>query len=204
MKRFLKMTIVGGVLFLLPVALVLLVLGHALRLAIQVVQPISHNLGFDRMGTFWGFGVVTLLAVLLLILVSLAAGMVARTGLGTRISSWFEASLVGALPQYRLVKSMAEGLAKVESADGLKPALVSIEEGWQIGYLLEDLQEGWVTVFLPQAPTPMSGNVMYLPADRVRPLDITMVQATSIVKRIGIGSAEALKGVSLAALPPGR
>ena len=30
--------------------------------------------------------------------------------------------------------------------------------GWQIGYLLEPLANGWVTVFLPQAPTPMSGN----------------------------------------------
>jgi len=40
--------------------------------------------------------------------------------------------------------------------------------------------------FLPQAPTPISGNVMYLPAERVRLLSITMVDAMSIVKRMGI------------------
>jgi uncharacterized membrane protein len=33
MKEFLKATIIGGVLFLLPVALVLLILDHAMRLA---------------------------------------------------------------------------------------------------------------------------------------------------------------------------
>ena len=33
---------------------------------------------------------------------------------------------------------------------------------------IKTLQKGRVTVFLPQAPTPMSGNVMYLPAERVR------------------------------------
>jgi hypothetical protein len=33
---------------------------------------------------------------------------------------------------------------------------VSIEDGWQIGYLLEQLENDWVAVFLPQAPTPMS------------------------------------------------
>lgn len=64
------------------------------------------------------------------------------------------------------------------------------------------LENGWLAVFLPQAPTPMSGNVMYLEADRVRPLDITMVQAMGIVKRIGVGSGGALQGVDLA-LPEG-
>ena len=95
------------------------------------------------------------------------------------------------------MKSMAEGLAHIESASGLKPALVSIEDGWQIGYVIEQLENKWVAVFLPQAPTPRSGNIMYLPAERVQPLGITMVQAISIVKAIGVGSGAALRGVDL-------
>ena len=83
---------------------------------------------------------------------------------------------------------MAEGLAHIEHTSGLKPALINIEGGWQIGYLLEHLE---------QAPSPMSGNVMYMPCDRVRPLNITMVQAMSIVKAIGVGSGSALRGVDL-------
>ena len=121
---------------------------------------------------------------------------------GRRFIRWCENSFLGGLPQYQLVKSMAEGLARVESAEGVQPALVSIEDGWQIAYLLEPLENGWVTVFLPQAPTPMSGNVMYLPADRVRPLNITMVQAMTIVKHIGVGSAETLRVADLR-LPAG-
>ena len=97
---------------------------------------------------------------------------------------------------------MAEGLAHIEIASGLKPALVSIEDGWQIGYLLEKLENDWVAVFLPQAPTPMSGNIMYLPSNRVRLLGITMVEAMSLVKSIGAGSGAALRGVDLK-LPSG-
>ena len=100
------------------------------------------------------------------------------------------------------MKNMAEGLAQIESASGLKPVLVSIEDGWQIGYLLEQLENNWVAVFLPQAPTPMSGNIMYLAAERVRPLGITMVQAMSIVKALGVGSGALLRGVDLTRLPP--
>src|SRR4029078_8078440 len=121
---------------------------------------------------------------------------------GKRIMRWFENSLLGGLPQYQLVKSMAEGCARVESAEGVNPVLVSIEGGWQIGSLLEPLENGWVTVFLPQAPTPMSGNVMYLPADRVPPFGLTMAQALAIVKRMGVGSANVLRGADLT-LPAG-
>ena len=190
---FLKATIVGGLLFLLPVALVLIVLRRAMQVAGKVAQPISALLPDALTGAV----VATGLAVLLLVLVSFLAGLVARTNAGRRTMRLFENSLLGGIPQYQLVKGMAEGLAQVENAEGVKPALVSIEGGWQIGYLLEPLENGWVTVFLPQAPTPMSGTVMYLPADRVCPLDIPMAKAMSIVKHIGVGSGAALHSVDL-------
>ena len=199
LTEFLKTTIVGGLLFLLPVALVLIVLGYAMRLAGKVAEPISE---FLRVDEAVGAGEVTVLAVLVLVFISFVAGLVARTKGGKRIIRWSENSLLGGLPQYQLVKSMAEGLAQVENAEGVSPILVSIEGGWQIGYLLEPLENGWVTVFIPQAPTPMSGNVMYMPADRIRPLQITMVQAMAIVKRMGVGSEDALRGTDLT-LPPG-
>ena len=196
---FLKATIAGGLLFLLPVVLIVIGLGYAIRLGVKVAKPISDLLPVDAVV---GVGGVTGLAVFLLVVISLFAGLFARTNAGRRIMRWFENSLLGGLPQYRLVKSMAEGLAQVESTEGVNPALVSIEGGWQIGYLLEPLENGWVTVFVPQAPTPLSGNVMYLPADRVRPLGIPMIQAMSIVKRMGVGSAKALRGADLT-LPAG-
>ena len=197
MKEFVKTTVTGGVLFLLPVALLLIVLSHAMRLAGKVAVPISKGLHLDSLGSVVGASAATVVAVLVLVIVSFAAGLVARTELGTRTSRWFEHSVLGGMPQYQMVKSMAEGLAQVENADGVKPALVSIENGWQIGYLLETLSSGWVAVFLPQAPTPMSGNIMYFPAERVKLLDIPMIEVMAIVKRAGVGSAAALSGVDL-------
>ena len=197
--ELLQATMAGGLLFLLPVALIAIVLKQAMQLVGKIVRPISNYLPVEAVIGVWG---ETVLAAVVLILVSLVAGLVARTNAGRRITRWFEDSLLGGLPQYQMVKSMAEGLAHVESAEGVDPALVSMEGGWQIGYLLEPLENGWVTVFLPQAPTPMSGNVMYLPADRVRPLGITIGQAMALVKHIGVGSAEALGSTDLR-LPAG-
>ncbi len=196
LRELLKTTIIGGASFLLPVAIVIFVLSYALRLVRRIAEPISHSLHLDHL-VGAGVGAVTVLSVAVLVLISFAAGIIARTAAGRRITRWSENSFLGRFPHYQLIKSMAEGLAHIENASGLKPVLVNIEDAWQIGYLLEQLDKDWVVVFLPQAPTPMSGTVMYMPSGRVRPLDITMVQAMSIVKAIGVGSGAALRGVDL-------
>ena len=81
--------------------------------------------------------------------------------------------------------------------------MVSIEGGWQLGYLLEEVGTGWVAVFLPQAPTPMSGNVMYMPAERVRALDFPIGEAMLLIKRLGVGSASLLRTADLTPVPEG-
>lgn len=198
LKRFLKTTIVGGLLFLVPVILLLVILGHAMRLVGKVAAPIAANFPVHEIA---GVAVASLLAVLVLLVLAFFAGLVARTDTGRAVMRWFEESLLGGLPQYRMMKTMAEGLAQVEDASGIKPALVSIEGGWQIGYVLEEMRAGWTAVFLPQAPTPMSGNVMYMPSDRVRPLDMPIAEAMLLVKRLGVGSAGALRQADLTPVP---
>ncbi len=54
MKAFLKATILGGVLFLLPLAIVLILLAYALRLASKVAKPISDYLDLQQWSDFAG------------------------------------------------------------------------------------------------------------------------------------------------------
>jgi uncharacterized membrane protein len=115
------------------------------------------------------------------------------------LTHWFEDSILGALPQYRMVKAMADGFANVEGGENLQPVLVFIDDVWQLAYHMEDLHDGWVAVFVPQSPTPMSGNLLFVEASRLRPLDMPMREALVLVKRMGTGSAIALKSTSLSA-----
>lgn len=194
--KFAKTTIVGGLLFLTPVAIVLIVVKQALPFAHKLADPVARQL---PAGTVAGIGVTTLVAAAILLLACFLAGLVATTGPGKRLMAWFEDSLLGGLPQYQMVKAMASGLARLETTDGIRPVLVEADGGWQLGYRLETLGNDWLAVFVPQAPTPMSGNVLYLPAGRVRPLDITLAEAMRLVKHMGLGSGAALRGVALAA-----
>ncbi len=198
MKEFLKTTLVGGVVFLVPLAILLAALGHALQIVVEAIKPVLAALHIDEMGKIAGIGTVTILAVILLVLISFAAGLVARTRAGGRISAWFENSFFNKFPPYQTFKSMTQGLEHVEGENSeLKPALVNTEGGWQLGYLLEPIEHGWVAVFIPQAPTPTTGNIRYFPGERVRVLNITMSQLTAIVKNIGVGSGLVLRGTNL-------
>lgn len=192
-KSFLKATVVGGVMFLVPVVLLLIVVGKGMQFAGKIAVPLAKLLPISQFG---GVTVATLLAAGILLLLAVLAGLAARTNPGRRITHWFEESLLGGLPQYRMVKSLAEGLTQIESGAGMKPVLVRGDEGWMLGYQVEELPGDWRVIFLPASPTPMSGNVLYMKGERVQPLSITMHEAMVLVKRLGIGSAASLRGVA--------
>jgi len=200
LREFVKTTIVGGLLFLVPVILLLVILTKAMQLVGKIAAPIAARFPVHEIA---GVAFASVVAALLIVLLAFLAGLAARTDTGRAVMRWFEESLLGGLPQYRMMKTMAEGLANIEGASGIKPALVSIEGGWQIGYVLEEMHAGWVAVFLPQAPTPMSGNVMYMPSERVRLLDMPIGEAMMLVKRLGVGSANALRRADLTPVPEG-
>jgi uncharacterized membrane protein len=200
LKEFLKATIVGGIVFLVPLILLILVMRHAMAFAGKIAGPIAALVPEHKIA---GVAAATIIAAVVLLLLCFLAGLFARTQTGRGLAQWLEDSLLGNLPQYRMVKTMAEGLAQIEDSQNLRPAMVSIEGGWQLGYLLEEVGPGWVAVFLPQAPTPMSGNVMYMPAGRVRALDMPIGEAMLLIKRLGVGSAHALRAADLTPVPEG-
>jgi uncharacterized membrane protein len=197
-KDFFKTTIVGGLLFLVPVILLGLVLRHAMVIASKIAQPIAQMFPAHEIA---GVAIGTIFAALMLLVVAFVAGVFARTGPGRKLTHWVEESFLGNLPQYRVVTSMAEGLTQVEEAEGLKPVLVEVDEGWQLGYALEEVKDGWHAVFIPQSPTPLSGNVLYVRSAGMRPLGIGMHAAMALVKRLGSGSAETLKDADFTPTP---
>src|SRR5262245_61202270 len=115
LAKFVKATIVGGLLFLLPLILIVVLLTHAMKFAGKVAHPIAKALKLD---TVIGTDGEIALAVVVLLVISLAAGLFARTRAGRTAMRWAETSVLGGLPQYQLIKSVAEGLAQVEGAEG--------------------------------------------------------------------------------------
>jgi uncharacterized membrane protein len=71
--------------------------------------------------------------------------------------------------------------------------------GWQLAFVMEKFEDGWCTLLVPEAPSAISGTILYVPGATLRRADVTVAQAMKVVKRGGLGSAELL-GVRLGAI----
>lgn len=191
--NFIKITIIGGIVFLVPVVVILVVVGKAFHIMQQVAQPLGRLLPVESIG---GIAIANLLALIAVLLICFAAGLVARSAQARRVYQSIDNGLL-AIPGYAFIKAFADNLKMDEAAaKTLQPVLVQFDDNAQMGFEVERLNDGQVVVFLPGAPDPWSGSVAYFSASRIRALDLTVPQAVSHIRRLGRGAqayAEALK-----------
>jgi len=188
---FLKTTIIGGVFLIVPIVIVLLILGKVFKILRVLVKPIVKEIPLDTIG---GITIARLIALAVLILICLFAGLLAKTKAANQLKDWIESTLLSNIPGYNIIKGMTETAIGIEKTNNNEIVLVDMEETWQLGVLMDKIDDELYTVFLPGAPSPISGNVVFVKKERVKKLEISSVQAFKIQKKIGVDSAAILKG----------
>jgi len=190
MKKFWISTLVGGALFLVPAMFVVIVLEKAFVIMTKVARPIEKMLPDD---TILGVASINILAVLLIVLVFVLAGLVAR---GKAAQAWYrkvDGVLLEIIPGYAWTKTVVGSLGKSEEVDEyFKPVLVSLDDQKQIGFELERGPDNLVVVFMPGAPDVRSGTVAFVTADRVVAIDATFLTINRCMKHMGRGAVQLL------------
>jgi uncharacterized membrane protein len=193
--QFLLITLVQGVLFLVPIVLIAVVTREAYQMLRRAFQPIARLLPGDRVV---GILMEDLLAVVAITLIFLIAGLFVGTHPGRLLSDRLERTVLYRVPGYLLVRGAMGSFPGLDSGARPEPALVETDDGWAFALVVERLPEGFATVFLPDAPTPTSGSVRIVEASRVRPLEQSMINLLSCLTRSGAG-AGAIAGPILSA-----
>jgi uncharacterized membrane protein len=124
--------------------------------------------------------------------VCLGVGLALRTTAGRAASDRLELSVFGRLPGYSLFRSLTHQLAGDMEEHAWQPALAEIEEALVPAFIVEELEDGRYTVFVPSVPTPLAGTVYILTPERVHRIAVPFARAIRIVARWGSGSAELL------------
>jgi uncharacterized membrane protein len=195
--KFMRATLAGGVLFLVPIVVLIVVFQKALGFADKIVAPLAERLPFD---SIVGMRTPVVLAVTVLVLFCLGAGLLARTRFAQRIIDSLENSVLSNIPGYHLFKSMGEDLLGIESATPPPVVVVHLDEAWQFALQIETLENGLVAVYVPDSPHPTSGSVVFVTPDRVTPTTLAERVALKCMKRIGVGSRALLRGIELKGL----
>lgn len=179
--------LIRGVLFLVPIVILVLLAREAVGVLAGVMKPVEQFLPAD---TVLGFATVQIVAMIALALACFLAGLFAGTQLGANFNAKLERLILRRIPGFTLVKSMGQGMVGEHGADQVTVALAWIEESWVLAFVMERHGNGLNTVFVPSAPTPEAGSVYYLPDDRLKPLDVSVQAAMGCIMRLGLGSRE--------------
>ena len=192
---FIRTTLVGGLLYLIPIVLLLVVLGKAMGVAHKIVPAFAGPIRAMQLGNLL---TPQIFAALLVALFCFLAGLFSRTGLARSIAGFIDSKILINVPGYGFFRSMSGGSAGIESF-AHEPVVVAIEdEAWQIAFVVERLDDSRVAVFVPGVPQVGSGSLYFVAPERVKPLGIPSTAAFQILRRMGVGSGEALKGTRVA------
>ena len=181
--EFVVRALVAGLLILVPFYLAVLLLLKATQSVVALVKP------FAMLLPDW-FPAEHFLSLLLVLIVCFLVGVAVRTPTGRAIRERIEKTLFERLPGYALLRSLTQRLAGQGEENVWKPALVEIEDALVPAFIIEELEDGRFTIFVPSVPTPFAGAVYILTRERVHPLDIPFTQAVQSVSRWGSGSKE--------------
>jgi uncharacterized membrane protein len=184
--QFVRTTIVGGLFFLAPIIVLIVIISKAFDFAkkglnaVLVHIPVASDLSA---------GTATLLSVGLLALVCFLAGLVGRTMTAQRAVDILESSVLSKIPGYEYLKQESASALGVAEIEELPVVFVPMEGGWQFGVRTGALSNDLVSVFVPGAPNPHSGSVFFFSADNVRPAGLKMAAALNCLRRCGAGAS---------------
>lgn len=188
--QFLKTTVIGGILFLVPVIFFIAVIGKALEITDEMATPLAAVLPVDSIG---GLAVVRILAIVILVLICFVAGLAASTVIAKKLVGALEANVLSKLPAYELLKSKSQSILSPEDIEEMIPVVARFDDSWQVAFEIERIERGKVVIFVPGAPDPWSGKVSVVTADRITPLHLTIPDVAKMARRLGRGANEALR-----------
>lgn len=188
---FVKATALGGVLFLLPLAVVLGLIGYVYSFVVVIYDPIQ-----DWIPVKTAAGIALLFAVVMIAILfaCFAAGLMAHRAIGKKVSGLIEKYLTTFFPKYAIYKDLLAGnIGGTFDVPTLKPVLVATAECRRIAFESDRLSDGSVVVFFPGAPDTWIGTVGIVAPDHVEPLNIPFNDTVGILEQLGRNSQKLLE-----------
>lgn len=179
--EFIKSTLVGGLLVVLPVWLSVLLLVKSIGALSVFLKPIMQHLPDEAQHP-------VLLSTLVLVFGCFIVGLLVRTSRGWVSEGAIRKNLFDRIPGYRVIRGLTQQLTHHDQAAAFAPCLVEIEEALVPAFIVERHPDGRCTVFVPSAPTPIAGSIYILTPERVHQIDVSVLTVMSCVSKWGSGS----------------
>jgi len=182
---FIKTTALGGLVVIVPLAILLFVAAQILYVAIDVISTVADQLPFEFLENPL---VVGLLAVASIIGICFVTGLAVRTATGANLQQRFDRFLERKVPLYGVVRSITQRFAGIED-EQLTPAEIDLYGSGSglLGFIMERLPDGRYCVFVPDVPLLTVGRMFVVSEAQITRLPGSMHTAAEAVTQWGVG-----------------
>jgi uncharacterized membrane protein len=191
LTNFLKITLTGGILFLIPVGVIIFILAKTVNFLYDFSRPITARLPFRNVG---GVGVNTIMSIILLLLICFLAGIFMRTKFAKKIVKWLEDRVLVFVPGYSYLRARSTDWFSDEKTYAWKPATIFVDDNEVICFVIDETGD-YCSIFLPSAPVPSSGSICVREKKNVTFLPVTVSEAVSMIRQFGRGASSAVEKV---------
>jgi uncharacterized membrane protein len=198
-RKFLKVNLIAGLLFLTPIAATFFLLRLTIGWLDQIllIIPVKY-----RPESFLPFPVPGL-GLIILIVILILSGVFVRNYLGKKLVSLWEKS-INYIPIvnkiYTAVKQLIDTIAKGTPKDFKRVVLIEYPKeniyamayvtGISVGELQEKTKRKMINIYVPTTPNPTSGFYLMVPEDETIPLDMTVEDSFKLLMSGGIITPE--------------
>ena len=191
---FLSKALFRGLLIVVPVYFAVLLLLKVMKSVANLVSP------FTQLLPDW-VPAEEFLSLLLVLAICVTIGASVGTRIGKGGRNWIEKTVFERIPGYALFRSLTQQVAGQSRESTWKAALFQSDEGLAPAFIIEELEDGRYTVFVPSIPTPFAGAVYILDRKRVYPLDVPFTDAIKVVSRWGSGAKDLVAAMERGSKP---
>ena len=184
-NEFLKTTLLGGVLVLIPFLLFYLLFSELMDLVTALANPIMEMLPASISGRFED---PLVLAFIVLVLGAFLSGLALRSDKLKALGSWFENSTLKKLPLYSAAKRLSQGILGAKGDNVFSCGFMELTPGIrELVYIAEETGSGYMTVMVPLAPTGFNGPLKIIKSSMVTRIEVSVGEARIPVSEWGVG-----------------
>ena len=193
-KTFIKTTLLGGTLVVLPIVILVLVFNWLYEFVADKLKPITYVIvETARMQEF----AAAVLALLLIVLLFFTVGLIVRTKIGRFVFEFIEQTILSRIPLYKIIKETTIQLMGNGKTLFKNVALVNLfGNDTKITAFITDIHDdGSYTVFVPSGPAPTAGFIYHVKKENVQIVNYPVDKAMKTIFSLGAGSNDLIRSI---------
>ncbi len=182
--NFVKTTVVGGLVVIVPVAILIYAIGEIFVTLIEVTTPLTSWMPFHPAVNAL---LASTAAIAIIVAIFFLAGLLVNTLWGNAVRSWLEKKIFSRIPMYSALKGLTQRFTGIENA-GFPVVEVNLygSECRVLGVAVEQLPDERQAVYIPSSPVATVGQMVVVPVNAIRVIDTSLTDMFTAVSQMGI------------------